>query len=180
MSFFETGDPRRVTSLTAPTPRQAPRVPEPPLSGRRFEVGGRELRPLAGPEIPIPPEQDEDFLARYEVWRSFTAGSLPEYIVWEFLIFRKKQVPGLDFVYQSPLLGGRTEFGGFILDFYFPLRSAGWRVQGKFYHFLTPGDRARDTISRAIFEGRGIQIIDLWDDDLLTRPIFVLEAAWEG
>ncbi|MCH8065869.1 MAG: hypothetical protein IIC90_08610 [Chloroflexi bacterium] len=425
-----------VVRRTLPVFPSAPDVPSAPFPERRFRAGGLEIRPLAGPSIPIPKTEDEDFLRRFAAWFAQTAGSLPEYIVWEFLTLRKKQIPGVDFcptpeqriltwdlewipagklkagdrilgfdeegprrqwrpativssrrgsaevyrvllsdrteltatgehrwitgytsrngcnsghhwirtadlrpgipltrftptwetdtswgagwlsgfydgegsysfsnaptkrfgtnlmiaqkpgksldqaralllergfqlsehqvigkawqtringrfaetlrllgtirpqrlidklhsmieekgtgggllkwrdpplvesvtplgrqeirrissssqtyicegfgahnTYQHPLLGGRTEFGGFVLDFLFPFRSAGWRVLGKRFHLLQPEDRARDSIARALLEDRGIEVIDLWDDDLITRADFVLEAAWEG
>ena len=158
---------------------QAPRIPAVPLRRRAFERAGRELRPLSGPDIPIPGDQDEDKLQRYQSWRATFNGSIPEFIVWEFLTLRKKLVNGVDFVFQHPLLGGRTRFGGFILDFFFPLRNEGWRIQGERFHLLTPESRARDRVSRIILENRGIRIIDLFETDLLTRPEFVLALAFD-
>ncbi len=163
----------------SPQRMRRPRVPAVPLRGRAFEVEGRELKPLVGPEIPIPGNQDDDLLAEFEVWRLTTNGSLPEFIVWKFLTEEKKQRPGIDFIFQFPLLGGRTRFGGFILDYYFPLKSEGWRVQGERFHREQPADRARDAISKAILTARGLKLIDLWEDDLLTRDRFVLNLAWE-
>lgn len=176
----EQEDPRRVVRKTLPLFPSPPEIPEPPFPERRFRVAGLELRPLAGPDIPIPANEDEDFLRRFEAWHARTNGSLPEYIVWEFLVFEKKLVEGLDFYFQHPLFGGRTEFGGFVLDFFFPARSAGWRVHGERYHLLQTEDRARDAVAETLLESRGIQVIDLWENDLLTRPEFVLKAAWEG
>ena len=163
----------------SPERLRRPRVPAVPLRERAFEVQGRELRPLAGPEIPIPGNQDDDLLAEFEEWRLGTNGSLPEYITWKFLVEQKKQRPGMDFVFQWPLLGGRTRFGGFILDYYFPLRGEGWRVQGERFHREKPADRAKDALSKVILTKRGLKVIDLWEDDLLTRPDFVLNLAWE-
>lgn len=176
----ETEEPRRVARKTLPQFPAAPEVPSAPFPERRFQVGGLEIRPLAGPDIPIPANEDEDLLRRYAAWHARTNGSLPEYIVYEFLVFKKKLIEGIDFHFQHPLLGGRTEFGGFVLDFFFPLRSAGWRVMGERYHLLQAEDRARDLIAKGILEGRGIQVIDLFETDLLTRPEFVLRLAWEG
>jgi hypothetical protein len=170
--------PRQARTTLPQFPR-APRVPSAPRSSRRFRLGGLDIRPLKGPDIPLPKTEDEDFLKRYNQWRARTAGSLPEYIVYEFLVFIKKQREGLDFVFQNPILGGRTEFGGFVLDFFFPARSEGWRVQGERFHLLQVEDRARDTVARGILEGRGIKVIDLWETDLLTRAPFVLNLAWE-
>lgn len=170
-----------VVRETLPQFPDAPEVPPSPLEERRFSTGGLELRPLAGPDIPIPKTEDEDFIRRYNAWVSRVGqGSIPEYIVWEFLVYIKKQIENVDFVFQSPLFGGRTELGGFVLDYYFPLKETGWRIQGERFHLLFAQDRARDILSRALLEGRGIRVLDLYEDDLLTRAAFTLNAAWEG
>ena len=165
---------------TTPQFPSPPSVPEPPRTERRFQVAEIEIRPLAGPDIPLPPEGDEEVRRRFDVWRARTSGSLPEFIVYEWLTFVKKQVEGVDYLFQHPLLGGRTEFGGFVLDFYFPIKRTGWRIQGERFHLLQTRDRARDAIAKALLEGRGIKTLDLWEDDILTRTNFVLNSAWEG
>ena len=158
---------------------QGPRIPRVPLRRRAFQRAGRKLHPLAGPEIPITGDQDVDKLQRYQAWRAIYNGSLPEFIVWEFLVFKKKQIPGVSFVFQHPVFGGRTRFGGFLLDYFFPVRNEGWRIQGERFHLLAPQSRAKDRVSKTILENRGIKILDLWETDLLTRPDFVLELAFE-
>lgn len=170
---------RRPSELSTRRPLVAPRRPMVPGREAAFEEEGRELRPLAGPEIPIPPEQDEALLARYEIWRARWNGSLPEFLVWEFLVITKKQVPQVDFVFQHPLFGGRTRFGGYVLDYYFPNRLEGWRVMGERFHLEQPEDRARDAIMRVQLMAQGMKVIDLWEDDLMTRRDFVLQLAWE-
>jgi hypothetical protein len=45
-------------------------------------------------------------------------GSGPEYIAYQTFIELGK-IPGQDFSYQSPLLGGRMDKGGFVIDFMF-------------------------------------------------------------
>lgn len=170
---------RRASELATRKSLVAPRRPVAP--GREVALGraGEELRPLAGPEIPIVEEQEEAFLARFEAWREQTGGSLPEFVVWEFLTVNKRQQPGTDFVYQHPLFGGRTRFGGYLLDFYFPDRREGWNVQGERYHLEAPASRARDAIMKARLTAEGLKVLLLWEDDLLTRPDFVLTLAWE-
>ena len=174
------GNENRVVRTTLPQFPSPPELPKTPFPGRRFEIEGLEIRPLSGPAIDIPKTEDEDFLRRFDGWHALTNGSLPEYIVYEFLVFKKKQIPGVDFIFQHPLLGGRTLFGGFVLDFFLTLRQAGWRVLGTRFHLLQAQDRARDLIARSMIEQRGIQVIDLWDDDLLERAEYVLNLAWGG
>lgn len=141
--------------------------------------GGLELRPLAGPAIPVPAEQEEAFIARYEAWQAETGGSIPEFIVWEFLTIQKKQVPGMDFYFQAPFMGGRTIFGGFVADFMFPNRREVWQVQGIRWHLEQPADRAKTAIAEAQLTEQGYKVLELWEDDLLERPDFVLNLAWE-
>jgi hypothetical protein len=140
-------------------------------------LAGRKV--LQGPKIPISAEQDENLLARFEAWRATWNGSLPEFITFEFLTLQKKQVPNVDFFFQHPLFGGRTRFGGFLLDFFLVSRREGWRIQGERYHLLKPVDRARGRIARAKLMAEGLTIVDLWESDLLERPLFVLTLAWE-
>lgn len=154
-------------------------VRQPLAPFRKPEVPGGEERPPVIPESQIPPEQDEALLARYEAWKAQWNGSLPEFLVWEFLVITKRQVPQVDFVFQHPLFGGRTRFGGYVLDYYFPNRLEGWRVMGERFHLEQPEDRARDTIMKMQLMAQGMKVIDLWEDDLMTRRDFVLSLAWE-
>ncbi len=160
---------------------RAPGVPRGGKGPQRvFERKGMELRPLAGPEIPIPGEGEEDLLAAYAAWRGRTNGSLPEYIVWKWLVNIKKQIEGTDFIFQYAILGGRTQFGGAIADFYFPGRMEIWNVQGLRFHRTNPDDRARDMIFKQLMAAQGLTVIFLWEDDLFLRPDFVLDLAWRG
>ncbi len=170
--------PRRPGELSIRSPLVAPRRPKVPGAEEATEREGRALRPLAGPEIPIPPEQDEALLQRYEVWRASWNGSLPEFLVWEFLVITKKQQHDFDFLFQHPVFGGRTRFGGYILDYFLIHRQEGWRVQGERWHLEQPQDRARDAIMRAQLTSQGVRVLDLWEDDLMTRRDFVLNLAW--
>jgi hypothetical protein len=170
-----------------PLPDQIPipEVPKTALSSRRFSTGeeGRELRPFAGTDFPVPDTQEEEFQARFEVWRDARAngvGSILEFIVYEFLVFVKKQIDGVDFEFQSPFAGGRTEFGGFVVDFILPYRGLAFQPEGSRWHLQQPQDRARLLIEQQILAGRGIRAIYLWERDLLTSPDRTLEAAWNG
>ena len=153
----------------------APRLPQVP----ELPKGVLKPSPLSGPKIKVSAEQDEALLARFETWRSSINGSLPEFIVWEFLTINKKQRPDIDFLFQKPLFGGRTRFGGFLLDFFFPPKREGWRIQGERFHLLRPRERGKDLLARQKLEERDIKILDLWESDLLARPLFVLNLAWD-
>ena len=84
-------------------------------------------------------------------------GSLPEYLAFTALIKLGKD-PGVDFTYQSPLMGGRMTKGGAIIDFEFinPPDLA-VNVQGVYYHYeFGVEQKARDIITRAQMAGQGV------------------------
>ena len=168
--------PRRPGELSVRSPLVSPR--RPPVPGAEQDRQG--VQPFAGTsaDFPIPPEQDEALLARYEEWRVRWNGSLPEFLTFEYLTIRRQQIPNVDFVFQHPVFGGRTRFGGYILDFFLQRRLEGWRVNGERFHLEKPEDRARDAIMKAQLSSQGIRVIDLWEDDLMQRRDFVLDLAW--
>jgi len=136
--------------------------------------------PNITPEAAKP--DNADFLARYAAWQAsgHPSGSLPEYVVWEYLVTKKGWTPGFEFVYQSPVFGGKTQYGGFVTDFLIREGNMIWNVQGLHYHLTNTRDRALDLLIKAILSGRGYHVIFLWEDDILTRPDFTLEAALRG
>jgi hypothetical protein len=129
--------------------------------------------------LPLDASDDAEILKRFQEWQgSFPNGSLPEFIVWEYLVGKRELNANIDFVYQQSFSGGRTIFGGFVLDYYFPNKSEGWLIQGERYHLLNPRDRATNEIVKAQLNSDGIRALELWESDLLTRPDFVMDAAW--
>ena len=98
-------------------------------------------------------------------------GSLPEYIVYRTLQ-RLGLQPGIDFRYQSPLLGGRQERGGVVIDFMFSNPPGlAINVQGTFYHQEQGVSVvARDILARAQLAGEGITLIFIDEDDVLSDP----------
>lgn len=142
-----------------------------------------EVKPVA---IEPEPTEAELLEERWRAWQESPAAkgkgsaSILEFMVWEFLVRRKKQIEDVDFIYQYPLAGGRTQFGGFVADFYFPLRAEVWNPAGQQFHWTKSRDRARDIMSRAVLASRGIREIFLWEEDMLARPDYTLEQAWLG
>lgn len=105
-------------------------------------------------------------------------GSLPEWLVFQELTRRGLQ-EGLDFTYQSPLLGGRMERGGLIIDFLFsnpPGLAIG--VQGEYFHQQQGAQTiARDKMSRAQLAGQGITLIFIDAEDITRDVRFYVGAA---
>jgi len=108
-------------------------------------------------------------------------GSGPEYVAYQTFISLGK-TPGEDFTYQSPLMGGRLDKGGFIIDFMFTNPpDLGINVQGVYYHYTKyPGgveSKARDVLARASMAGENITLIFIDDDDLLHDPVYYCREA---
>ncbi len=160
---------------------QFPLSPTRPKPPRKPAFPGSKVsaEPLSKPKIPVPREQEEALIARFDLWRNSLLGSLPEFIVWEFLTLKKRQVVDIDFFFQHPLFGGRTRFGGFVADFLFPMRGEIWLVQGERFHLEKPEDRARTKLTKVLLSSRGFRVLELWEDDLFSRPDFVLPLAWD-
>ena len=108
-------------------------------------------------------------------------GSGPEYVAYQTFISLGK-TPGEDFTYQSPLMGGRLDKGGFIIDFMFTNPpDLGINVQGVYYHYQKyPGgveSKARDVLARASMAGENITLIFVDDDDLMRDPVYYCREA---
>ena len=104
-------------------------------------------------------------------------GSLPEYIAFQTFVELGLE-PGQDFTYQSPLMGGRLDKGGLVIDFLFPDRSLAVNVQGVYYHYeFGVESKARDTMARASLAGDGITLIFIDDDDLLKDAKYYCREA---
>jgi very-short-patch-repair endonuclease len=128
--------------------------------------------------------QQQDFMERFNAWRSsshkYVAGSVPEFIVFDYLTRTKKWKDGEEFRYQYNLYGGRTAYGGFVLDYFIVLGQLAWNIQGLRYHLLNVKDRAKVQVQDQMLSARGFRVLSLWEDDLLERPEFTIEAGLRG
>jgi hypothetical protein len=120
---------------------------------------------------------EEEFERQYLEWNR---GTRPEFIVWRYLVYRKHQVEGTDFIFQSSQFGGKRLFGGVVIDFWLLNLNMVWRVQGERFHKLEVADRVDDMAERLQMEQRGYVVVDLWVEDLNTRASYVLDLAWQG
>ena len=167
-----------------------------PFDKRILEALGKKLRPKAPssppqPKIRIRPLRDRTgsdpiihgldvtFEEDYQRWGGRAKGTKPEYIVWRWLTNTKQLVEGVDFQFQSGQFGGRIMFGGVVVDFFFPGLRMAWRVQGERFHLLETADRVRDLMDKQRLFETGFDVIDLWAEDLETRPNLVLGLAWQ-
>ena len=105
-------------------------------------------------------------------------GSLPEYVAYQTFIELGLE-PGQDFTYQSPLMGGRLDKGGVIIDFMFSEPpDLAVNVQGVYYHYeFGVESKARDMMARASLAGQGITLIFIDDDALMKARMYYCREA---
>ena len=105
-------------------------------------------------------------------------GSGPEYLAYRTFIELGRE-PGQDFTYQSPLMGGRLDKGGFVIDFMFTdPPDLAINVQGVYYHYEFGVEaKARDVMARASLAGQNITLIFIDDDDLMSDPRYYCREA---
>tara|TARA_Y100000310_G_scaffold330707_1_gene402818 strand:+ start:219 stop:617 length:399 start_codon:yes stop_codon:yes gene_type:complete len=105
-------------------------------------------------------------------------GSLPEWLVFEDLNKRGMR-NGVEFTYQSPLMGGRIEKGGLVVDFIFnDPPDLAINVQGEYYHqMIGAATIARDKIARTQLAGMGITLIFIDAEDVMKDVKSYVTAA---
>ena len=105
-------------------------------------------------------------------------GSIPEYVAYQAFVQLGLE-PDKDFVYQSPLMGGRMDKGGVVIDFLFiEPPDLAVNVQGVYYHYETGVEaKGRDMMARASLAGEDIKLIFIDDDDLLSDPTYYCREA---
>jgi len=105
------------------------------------------------------PKPEED-LERRAVPKSEVFGTLPERIVYKELLKRH-----VYFDFQSSFMGGRLELGGVVADFILPEAKVIIRIQGEYWHTGLAAE-AKDEAQRAVLEGMGFTVYDLWEDTI--------------
>ena len=105
-------------------------------------------------------------------------GSVPEWIVLVTLERLGKR-EGIDFTYQSPLLGGRLQKGGSVIDFEFIIPpDLAINVQGAFYHHESGTPIQQDDIqTRTTLLGFGVRLIFIDENHVLEEPTFYVREA---
>ena len=106
-------------------------------------------------------------------------GSVPEFLVYASLI-KQGKVEGVDFNYQSALMGGRLDKGGVVLDFIFSdPPDLAINVQGEYYHYgLGATFIQNDLIVRQQMAGQGINLIFIDESDVLEDVDYYVREAF--
>lgn len=113
--------------------------------------------------------------------REFPRATLPEGLC--YMILKKF---GEDFVFQEEARGGRTQYGGLVVDFFLPSARTALRVQGDYFH-SQPAQVQRDEAQRAqlllttIGGIRVERVVDVWESRLYScQREMVVRAAVNG
>ena len=109
-------------------------------------------------------------------------GTWPEFLCYRELT-RQGYEPGLDFDFQSSLLGGRQSLGGLVADFVFD-RPAGLviNVNSRYWHYQRPQKGGvtqgrRDVYAEAQLASLRYTLIWIDDDDLLADAQYYVSEA---
>ena len=111
-----------------------------------------------------------DYLESRAISRERVRGTLPERIIYLYLVSRLHMKEGFDFTFQTSLQGGRLELGGIVADFLFPIMKMIINPHGPTHReFL---QRRKDEEQRAILEDMGYRVYDMTDLEVYNEPIF--------
>lgn len=154
-----------------------PRLPRLPGVPRQRQV---QFIPGQTPREVLPPDYEENRYQRWQAFRERAHRSYPEFIAEEWLTQVKKLQRGVDYIPQYGLSGGRSFLGGQVIDVYFPQKQMGWMIQGLHYHHTEPEQRGRDALAKITLLERGIQPIEIFEDDIIQRTNYTLERAYNG
>ncbi len=97
----------------------------------------------------------------------------------ELAVYNALTKLGIEFEWQSPMLGLYREKGSTIADFYIPLHSLVISVIGEYWHSF-PETRARDQLQRIALESQGIRVIGIDESDANRNARFYCEEALRG
>jgi very-short-patch-repair endonuclease len=113
-------------------------------------------------------------------------GTLPERIVYFYLVYHLHMTSGIEFDFQSSQQGGRTELGGMVADFLFPYLRLVIQVQGQTHNgFL---QHKKDQQQTDILAEMGYYVEAIWEEDIydeyrfeeIMRRIFNLASSVGG
>lgn len=112
----------------------------------------------------------EDIREARAVSKGQVNGTLPERIVYKFLVERLSLVAGIDFNFQSSQMGGRLELGGLVADFAFPLMRMIIQVQGPTHDTFL---RSRKDIEQTgDLTNMGYMVKEIDDDTIYNEYMF--------
>ena len=112
----------------------------------------------------------EDPLEARAVSHDAVRGTLPERIVYKWLVSQLRLVDGIDFEFQSSQSGGRMELGGIVVDFTFPQQKFAIQVQG--YTHTEYRRMMKDDEQDSILAEFGYFVYKIEDTDIYNEARF--------
>jgi very-short-patch-repair endonuclease len=94
-------------------------------------------------------------------------GSLQERILYQALEDHDL-IAGVDFTFQTAMLGGRAEFGGLVADFVFEIPKIVVQVQS-IWHTISAENRVRDSDQSLLLQSWGYTILEIWPEDIMDE-----------
>lgn len=114
----------------------------------------------------VGPSQLEQRAIPHDILR----GTLPERIIYKYLVERMRFVDGIDFNFQSSLQGGRVDTGGIVADFQFPLLFIILNPLGPTHsEYLRI---QKDNEQNAALEEMGYQVYMIPEEDVYDEYVF--------
>jgi len=116
------------------------------------------------------PKVGDDPLELRATPKSVLRGTLPERIVYKYLVDKMRMVAGIDFTFQSSQSGGRIELGGIVVDFLFPLIKMIIQVQGPTHDTFLRAKKDREQTD--ILAEMGYRVFEITDDMIYNELRF--------
>lgn len=148
---------------------------------RPFSIRGKDLVQWEN----LRPEQDEftmhkrgiyrpklegDVRERRAIPKEQRRGTLPERIVYYYLVNSLHMQDGVEFTFQTSMDGGRLEMGGMVADFVFETRRLVLNVQGSTHKEYLRG--RKDEEQENILADMGYSVVYLWEDEIYNEILF--------
>ncbi len=109
----------------------------------------------------------EDPREQMAVPKELVNGTLPERIVWRYLVEKLHMADGAEFDFQSSMMGGRQALGGIVADFLFEMLKIVIQVQGPTHDELLR--QRKDDEQTMILSEQGYHVYFI-DDDTCYDP----------
>lgn len=87
---------------------------------------------------------------------------------------------GVDYEFQSKMLGDYGEKGSARADFYITSLNLIIRVQGEYWHLGNPQTEARDELQKLALESQGIKVVDILAENALRNAKYYVSEALKG
>lgn len=116
------------------------------------------------------PRVGEDPLEARAVKETTVRGTLPERIVYKWLVSMMRFIPDVDFDFQSSLQGGRMELGGILADFLFPNIKIIIQVQGPTHKVFLRS--MKDEEQRQLLAEMGYTVYEIGLDTIYNEDLF--------